>query len=40
MDTSSIIMMIIGMGIIWGGLALSIIHAIRKSKEAKRSSLK
>ncbi len=28
-------MMIAGMIIIWGGLAASIIHAVKKSKESK-----
>lgn len=33
MSASSIVVMIIGMIILWGGLAASIIHAIRKGKE-------
>ncbi|MGI5901060.1 MAG: methionine/alanine import family NSS transporter small subunit [Desulfitobacteriia bacterium] len=32
METSSVVMMIIGMLVIWGGLAASITNAIRKSK--------
>ncbi|TLS38823.1 methionine/alanine import family NSS transporter small subunit [Pseudalkalibacillus caeni] len=32
MSASAIIMMLIGMGVIWGGLAASIIHAVRVSK--------
>jgi hypothetical protein len=35
MSTSAIIMMIIGVVIIWGGLAASIIYAVRKAKQAK-----
>lgn len=35
MSTSSIIVMIIGIVIIWGGLAVSITHAIRKRKESE-----
>ncbi|HSH24002.1 MAG TPA: methionine/alanine import family NSS transporter small subunit [Massilibacterium sp.] len=32
MNTSAIVMMLIGIGIIWGGLAVSVIHAIRVGK--------
>jgi hypothetical protein len=35
MSTSAIIMMIIGVVIIWGGLAASIIYAVGKAKQAK-----
>ncbi|WP_019156182.1 methionine/alanine import family NSS transporter small subunit [Robertmurraya massiliosenegalensis] len=35
MSASSIVMMIVGMVIIWGGLGASILHAVKKSKEAK-----
>jgi len=35
MSVSSIIVMIIGILVIWGGLAGSIIHAVNKSKAAK-----
>lgn len=35
MSGSSIVMMVIGMVIIWGGLAASIVHAVRKAKAAK-----
>ncbi|MDT2045023.1 methionine/alanine import family NSS transporter small subunit [Priestia flexa] len=35
MESSSIIMMVAGMIIIWGGLAASITHAVKKSKESK-----
>ncbi|PSL32928.1 putative methionine/alanine importer small subunit [Planomicrobium soli] len=38
MSTSAIIVMIIGMLIIWGGLAASIGNAVSKSKKAKRSA--
>ncbi|MFD2045150.1 MetS family NSS transporter small subunit [Ornithinibacillus salinisoli] len=31
---SAVIVAIIGILIIWGGLALSIVHAVKKSKEA------
>lgn len=33
MDGSAVTMMIIGMVIIWGGLAASIGHAVRKAKQ-------
>ncbi|HLR70616.1 MAG TPA: methionine/alanine import family NSS transporter small subunit [Pseudogracilibacillus sp.] len=32
MSGSAIVMMIIGMGIIWGGLIASILHAVNKAK--------
>lgn len=32
MSAASIIVMIIGILVIWGGLAASIIHAVRKAK--------
>ncbi|NLL51284.1 MAG: methionine/alanine import family NSS transporter small subunit [Peptococcaceae bacterium] len=32
MESSSVVMMIIGIIIIWGGLAASIAHAVRKAK--------
>ncbi len=35
MTTGSIVVMIIGMVIIWGGLAASIMHAITSSKKNK-----
>lgn len=35
MGVSAIVMMVIGIVIIWGGLAASVTHAIRKSKQAK-----
>jgi hypothetical protein len=35
MSTSAIIMMIIGVVIIWGGLAASIIYAVGKARQAK-----
>ncbi|TYR78683.1 methionine/alanine import family NSS transporter small subunit [Priestia megaterium] len=35
MESSSIAMMIVGMIIIWGGLAVSILHAVKKAKESK-----
>lgn len=35
MTVSSIVVMIIGMVIIWGGLAASIVHAISSSKKNK-----
>lgn len=37
MSGSAIFIMILGMVIIWGGLAASIINAVRKSKQAKQS---
>jgi len=33
MSASAVIMMIIGIVILWGGLAASIVHAVRKAKE-------
>lgn len=38
MSTSAWIMFIIGAGIIWGGLAISLAIAIRKSRKQKRSA--
>ncbi|RNF39300.1 methionine/alanine import family NSS transporter small subunit [Planococcus salinus] len=35
MTGSAIVVMIIGMLIIWGGLAASIINAVRKGKQRK-----
>jgi hypothetical protein len=32
METSAIVMMLVGMGIIWGGLAASVIFAVKKAK--------
>ena len=34
MNTSAIIMMIVSMGFIWGGLALSILHLMKHPEEA------
>lgn len=34
MTGGAIVVMIIGMAIIWGGLGLSINHAMKKSKES------
>jgi hypothetical protein len=33
MDGSAVVMMLIGMVIVWGGLAASITNAVRKSKQ-------
>ncbi|WP_084786618.1 methionine/alanine import family NSS transporter small subunit [Bacillus tuaregi] len=33
MDGSAVTMMVIGMVVIWGGLAASITHAVRKAKQ-------
>lgn len=38
MSTEAIVVMIIGIGIIWGGLGASIGHAVRKSKSAKKAA--
>ncbi|MDN7228724.1 methionine/alanine import family NSS transporter small subunit [Planococcus liqunii] len=38
MSTSAIVVMIIGMVIIWGGLVASIMHAVSKSRAAKRAA--
>ncbi|WP_142302891.1 methionine/alanine import family NSS transporter small subunit [Bacillus sp. FJAT-45350] len=35
MSASAIVMMIIGLGIIWGGLTLSILHAVKVAKQSK-----
>lgn len=35
MSGSAIVMMIIGIAILWGGLAASIMNAIRKSKQQR-----
>jgi hypothetical protein len=35
MELSAIVMMVIGIVIIWGGLAASITYAVRKAKQAK-----
>jgi len=35
MSVSSIVVMIIGIGIIWGGLAASIWHAVKKGRESE-----
>lgn len=35
MSISAIVVMIIGMVILWGGLGVSIRHAVKKHKEAK-----
>lgn len=32
MDFSAVVMMVVGMVIIWGGLAASVIHAVRKAR--------
>lgn len=34
MSGSAIFMMVVGMVIIWGGLVLSILNAVKKSKQA------
>ncbi|WP_017379120.1 methionine/alanine import family NSS transporter small subunit [Paenisporosarcina sp. TG-14] len=36
MTTSAIIMMVIGVVIIWGGLAASIVYAVSKSRQKSR----
>ena len=38
MSIEAIIVMIIGMVILWGGLAASILHAVRKGKERKNAA--
>jgi hypothetical protein len=32
MEASAVAMMVIGMVIIWGGLAASVVHAVKKSR--------
>ncbi|EPZ39828.1 hypothetical protein LH47_00854 [Anoxybacillus thermarum] len=34
METSALIMMLVGMGIIWGGFAASVAHAVKKSRQS------
>lgn len=38
MDTSAVVMMVLGIVIIWGGLAASIAIAVKKAKERAKSS--
>ncbi|ADC49060.1 hypothetical protein BpOF4_04980 [Alkalihalophilus pseudofirmus OF4] len=38
MSTGAIVMMLVGMLIIWGGMALSIANAVRVAKQKKASS--
>lgn len=38
METSAVVMMVLGIVIIWGGLAASIRHAVKKSKEKSQSN--
>ncbi|MBB3869231.1 methionine/alanine import family NSS transporter small subunit [Geobacillus sp. NFOSA3] len=33
METSAVVMMVVGIVVIWGGLAASIIHAVRKARQ-------
>ncbi|WP_110113774.1 methionine/alanine import family NSS transporter small subunit [Bacillus sp. CGMCC 1.16541] len=35
MEASALVMMVVGMVIIWGGLAASITHAVKKAKASK-----
>ncbi|MCM3670262.1 methionine/alanine import family NSS transporter small subunit [Mesobacillus maritimus] len=37
MEASAIVMMIAGMVIIWGGLAASVTHAVKKSRQRSES---
>lgn len=34
MDASSIVMMVLGIGIVWGGLVVSVLHAAKKSRSS------
>lgn len=34
METSALIMMLVGMVIIWGGFAASVAHAVKKSRRS------
>jgi hypothetical protein len=34
MDASSMVMMVLGIGIIWGGLVVSVLHAVKKSRSS------
>jgi nitrogen fixation-related uncharacterized protein len=36
MEASAIVMMVLGIGILWGGLGLSIYWAVKKSKQAAK----
>lgn len=40
MSGSAIFVMILGMVVIWGGLAASIMHAVKKSRASKKSEAK
>ena len=40
MDASAVTMMLVGMVIIWGGLAASILHAVKKAKQSKAEQSK
>ncbi|MGM0902725.1 MAG: methionine/alanine import family NSS transporter small subunit [Bacillota bacterium] len=33
MEASAVAMMVVGIVIIWGGLAASVVHAVRKSRQ-------
>ncbi|MDY0408795.1 methionine/alanine import family NSS transporter small subunit [Virgibacillus soli] len=37
MSASAIVVMIIGMVVIWGGLAASILYAVKKAKEKAKA---
>ncbi len=37
MEASAVVMMIVGIVIIWGGMATSILHAVRKSKQRQKA---
>lgn len=37
MSGSAVIVMVIGIIVLWGGLAASITHAVKNSKQAKKS---
>jgi hypothetical protein len=32
MDASAVVMMVVGIVIIWGGLAASVLHAVKKAR--------
>ncbi|MBM7704592.1 methionine/alanine import family NSS transporter small subunit [Metabacillus iocasae] len=35
MEASALVMMVVGMVVIWGGLAASIVHAVKKARASK-----
>lgn len=38
METSAVTVMVIGMVVIWGGFAASVLNAVRRSRAARREA--